>query len=43
MDKETINNYLMGIREFMKEGKFIRAYSELNFVIDNLKVEAQGK
>ena len=37
MDKETIRSYLVYIKGFLEDGKLIRAYKELNFVIDNIE------
>ena len=37
MDKETIRSYLVYIKGFLEDGKFIRAHKELNFVIDNIE------
>lgn len=41
MDKETIVSYLDGIRNFVDEGKIVRAYEELTFVIKNLKADLE--
>lgn len=37
----TINYYLRCIETFMKEGKFISAYQELKFVIEQLEDSIQ--
>jgi len=41
MEKETIKSYLIGVKTFIEEGKFIRAYEELKIVIENLEEKHQ--
>ena len=33
MDEETIKSYLQEIASYMREGKFIKAYERLRFVL----------
>jgi len=42
MDKETIKYYLLDILDLMKQGKFIDAFNQLDFVIRNIEEKKEA-
>lgn len=43
MEKETIKSYLENISLWIYAGKFVRAYRELDFVIEEIKNDLKAR